>query len=116
MLERQLPARGGVDVRNVGGAVVGHDFLNADAVGGVELQRSSQERDCRWTLLVSEDLGVGQAAVIIDRDVHELPASQPDRFAVAASARPAAAIGGNPMARFQDSSQLLDVDVDQLAG
>src|SRR3954449_618722 len=57
--------------------------------------------------LVVEDLDVGQARAVVDADVHELPADP-------AAARRAVAVDAMPGP--PDAPELLDVDVDQLAG
>ena len=67
----------GVDRGAVGGAVVGDQPLDGDAVAGVVRDRAAQEPDRGGGLLVGEDLDVGQAGGVVDRDVHELPADGP---------------------------------------
>jgi hypothetical protein len=52
-------------------------------VAGVEGDRAAQEADRGPGLLVVEDLGVGQARRIIDRDVHEVPADGMSALALA---------------------------------
>jgi hypothetical protein len=68
------PARNRVHERAVAGAIVCEQLLDLDAVAGEELDRSTEERDDRGGLLVGEDLGLGQARAIVNRDVHVLPA------------------------------------------
>jgi len=109
-----------VQCREVRAAVVGEDALDLDAVAAVEGDRAVQERDRGCCFLVSEDLGVGEAAVVVDADVDELPA---DRAAVAAggvsAARPVAARRASTNAfagAARDPAELFDVDVDELAG
>jgi hypothetical protein len=60
---------GGVDRGAVGAAVVGQDPLNGDAVAGVERDGTSEKADDGAPVLIGEDLGVGQAGAVIDRDV-----------------------------------------------
>ena len=115
MAQLQLAAGLGVDVRDVWGAVVGHHAFDVDAVAGVELDSALEEGDGCRALLIGENLGVGQAAVIVDRDMHELPASEPDRLAVSMGVRLSTTAAGDAMAWFEDPPELLDVDVDQLA-
>jgi hypothetical protein len=45
-----------------------------DAVAGEERERAFEEADRCRRFLVWEDFGVGEAAVVVDRDVDELPA------------------------------------------
>src|SRR5215216_4137400 len=66
----------GVNGGPVGRAVVGHDALDGDAVTGVERDGAAEERDRGAGLLIAQDLGVGQAGGVVDRDVHVLPAGQ----------------------------------------
>jgi hypothetical protein len=103
----------------VGRAVVGHHALDANAVAGEEPQRSAQEPDRGGGLLVAQDLGVGQARVVVDGDVHELPAGGAQQASIGLTDAGAwsalATIGGDRVARNDDPTQLLDVDVHQLA-
>src|SRR5438309_983144 len=88
-------------------------------MAGEERDRACKEGDDRGGLLIAEDLGVGQAGAIVDRDVHTLPAGSAAghtggvsldwRASVTASARDAM-----PSATC-DAPELLDVDMDQLA-
>jgi hypothetical protein len=64
-------------------------------------------------LLVGVDLGVGDAAVVVDGDVDELVAALLVPAApVVCGARPVQA----PPAAVGDAAELLDVDVRQVAG
>jgi hypothetical protein len=100
----------------VSGAVIGQELLDLHAVALEERDRSAEEPDCCCGLLVAENLGVGQARGVVDRDVHELPAdltpSSPGSIGlvrvaafVPMDAVPSAAL---------NTSKLLDVDMDQL--
>ena len=60
--------------------------------------------------LVGQDLREGDARGIVDADVDELPAD------AAASCALAGAIAGDAMADALEAAELLDVDVDHLAG
>ena len=70
----------------------------------------------------TEDLDVGQAGGVVDRDVHELPPPQlqreTDRRCQTRSNQtsPLGAVAGHGMPHYLDASELLDVDVDQLTG
>ena len=62
-------------VAEVAGAVVGEEPLDLDAVAPVEGDCAAEEADGGGGLLVGEDFGVGEAAVVVDRDVDVLPAA-----------------------------------------
>ena len=71
-------------VVDVGPGVIGLQAFGFDVVAGEELERAGNERgDCRG-LLVAVDLGVGQAAVVIDDRVAELPADAGAQFGAGA--------------------------------
>jgi len=103
-----------VELCAVTGAVVGHDSFDLDAVAGEELQRPLKEGDCGDGFLVFEDFDVGEAGGVVDGDVNELPALLVG-FAVIALGGPTGG-PGDPVAGPGDLAELLDVDVDQLAG
>jgi hypothetical protein len=63
-----------VQCRDVRAAVVGEHALDLDAVAGKEGEGAAEEPDRGGCLFVGEDLGVGEAAVVVDGDVDELPA------------------------------------------
>src|SRR5919109_4149213 len=104
----------------VAGAVVGHELLNGDAVLLIEADRASEERDHGGGLLVRERFGVGQAGAVIDRDVHAVEANRAALDASGVTCARAASMlaeAGDavPGALRADPSELLDVDVDELA-
>ena len=70
-------------------------------------QRPDEEAGDRPALLVRQDLDVGEPGGVVDRDVDELPAC---------TLRALAAIAGDPMADAPEAGELLDIEVDQLAG
>src|SRR4029450_12394079 len=108
-----------VDRSAVAGAVVGQDPLDRDPVPPVVRDGPAQEGDRGDGLLVAEHLRVGEAAVVVDRDVHVLPADRvaPPARAICEGAlvmrvRAAAdALAGAAL----DPAELLDVEVDELA-
>ena len=74
-----------------------------------------------FLLLVGQDLGVGQPGVVVQGGVQVAVAEH--RAAVLAGAGgggpvalPCARPGGAPAAAVRDVAELLDIDVDQLAG
>ena len=68
-----------------------------------------EEGDGALLPLVGQDLREGDARGIVDADVDELPAD-------AADAGLAGAVAGDAVADALEAAELLDVDVDQLAG
>src|SRR3974377_1246448 len=101
--------------RDISATVVGHHALDGNPVLGVEAQSTAQEADRSARALVLEHLDVGETAVVVDRDVAELPA---DRVAFAALVVDAAAVvvpaPSHAMAGAAlDPAELLDVDVQQ---
>jgi hypothetical protein len=57
---------------------VGHDPLDGDAVGREPGDCSLEEPDAGLAAFVAEDFHVGEAAVVIDRDVYVVPAGTGD--------------------------------------
>lgn len=92
----------------VGRPVVGHDPLHGDAQPLVERERPGHEAAGRALPLVGQQLGVGDAAVVVDRHVQAREPG-PARGAAAAPEGPVAAAVGY-------ARHLLDVDVDELPG
>jgi hypothetical protein len=90
--------------------------VGADAVSFVERDRSTEEADGGAGLLVLEDFDVGQACGVIDADVDELPAGDADALAVEPGLLLAGAAAGDAVPSAADPPQLLDVDVQELAG
>src|SRR5215213_5871675 len=117
--DRELAAGDGVHERAVGGAVVGQDRFDLDAVATVEGNGAAEEADRGRGFLVGEDFGVGEAAVIVDGDVDELVA---DGVASSSGLVDVARVvmlspaADAPAGATLDPAQLLDVDVDELAG
>src|ERR671930_2087643 len=103
----------------VAGAVVGEHAFDGDAVAAVEGDRALQEAGRGRGLLVAEDLRVGEAAVVVDRDVDVLPALAAASVAVAVgigAGGAAASVAERALAGAAfDSTELLDVDVHELA-
>ena len=90
-------------------AVVGHDPLDRNAVDGKPGERAFEKTGGGFLALVWQDFAVGEPAGVIDADVQALPADpvMPIDCAGAAS--------GDAMANALDASELLGVDMDQLA-
>ena len=66
-----------------------------------------QEGDGALLALVGQDLGEGDARGVVEADVDELPAG---------AAALAGALAGDAVADLLEAAELLDVEVDQLAG
>ena len=104
--------------RDVGGAVVGHHPLDRDPVATVEGQRPAQKADRGERPLVAQHLDVGKTGGVVDADVNASQPSwrrrTPEPSVLVGLPAPAA---GDPLASpTLDPPQLLDVDVDELAG
>jgi hypothetical protein len=82
--------------------------LHLDAVRAVEADELAQEGDGALGRLVRIDAGQAESRVVVDRDVHVLPAG--------VALRLPSAIAGHPMTRPEDATELLDVDVHELTG
>ena len=108
-----------MDRRDIGGTVVGHEPLDPDPVAGVESGGATQEADRRRRLLIGQHLGVGEAAVVVDRDVHELPADRQPAAALEVDARGvvvlAQAVPDALAGAALEPAQPLDIDVHELA-
>src|SRR5689334_12537765 len=70
VVDAELAAGDGVDRAAVGGAVVGQDPFDRDPVLLVVGAGAAQEGGGGGGAFVGEDLGVGEAAVVVDGDVH----------------------------------------------
>jgi hypothetical protein len=90
-------------------AVVGHDAGDGNPQAGVVGHSRLEERNGAIRLLVGLDLGEGDAGMIVDADVDELPA---DTAAVAL----AGSIAGDAVADLVEATELFDIDMDNLAG
>ena len=91
----------------VAAAVVGQDPLDRDPVARVEAPGALEEGGRRRRRLVGQLLGVGQPAVVVDREVDPVPAD---------AAVPVALTAGDPMtAARSDPAEHLGVEVDEFA-
>ena len=117
--DAELGAGEAVRAALVGGAVVGHHPLNRDAVAREERDDAAQKANHGAGLLVGQNLGIGQAAVVVDGDVHAFAADllSTSPGGVGLGRRPVLAAAGEALADTAlDAAELFDVDVDQLAG
>src|SRR5438876_3705892 len=108
-----------VERGDVGGPVVGQQALDRDPVAGVVGARSAQEANRRLRLLVGQHLGIGEPAVVVDRDVHELPAHGLPAATLGIETRVVVVLAQAARDAFAgtalDPPQPLDVDVSELA-
>lgn len=104
----QPPASGAEALGDVARAVVRKDPPNADLVASKPPQRAPQERGHRDPVVISEQLDVGDARVVVDRNMQDVPA---DALVAIDIAGPA----GDPVAEPPDAAKLLGVQVQQIA-
>lgn len=104
VLDREL---GEALAEGIGGAVVGHDALDGNAVAGEPVEGAAEEGDGAFFLLVRQEFGVGEPRSIVDRHMQRLPA---DAVMAVDRARPAT---GDAMADAFDATELLGVEVDE---
>jgi len=90
----------------VTGAVIGEYALDANAELLIVGDGGGQEGGGRGTFLIGQDLGEGETGVIVDSDMHIIPAQ---------AAGATAEIAMNAGADLAESAQLLDVEVKQIA-
>ena len=106
--EAELSAGLAEGVSFVAGAIVGHHAGDGDAEAFVIGQRSLEESNCAFGLLIGQDIGEGDVRGIVDADVNMFPA---DTAAVGL----AGAVTGDAVAGVLKAAQGLDVEMDQLA-
>ena len=76
---------------------------------------TSEEADRCARALVLQHLGVCQPAVVVDRDMHELPAGDATPATIDLGLALAGAAAVDAVADTADAAELLDVEVDELA-
>ena len=89
------------------GAVVGHDATDLEAEVGEVGRGLAQEAAGGSSFFIREQGGEGDTGMVIDGDIEKLPAG---------AAGFILGIAGEAMAGLVDAGQLLDVDVQQVAG
>ena len=103
------PAQGfGVAEGSEAGAIVRHDALDLDAEASKEAQGIEEKAQAGRAFFVGQDFRVGEARVVVDRQMDILPAD-------AAGVALAGPVAGDPVTDPIELAQLLDVDVDDLA-
>jgi hypothetical protein len=68
-------ARLGEGARAIAGTVIGHDALRIDAELCIEGQGGGEEGDRSLLFIVGQERGEGDAGVVVDEAVDELPPS-----------------------------------------
>ena len=97
----------GKDARAIRGAVVGQDARDADAAPGEVAHRPGQKARRRLLGFVGEDFDVPEPRAVVDGHMHGLPAD---------AGRPSAPIAVDAMPDAPDLPELLDVEMQQIAG
>src|SRR5271165_1225168 len=105
-LDAEFVAAGDEAARAEAGAVIGHHPANGNAQAGKVSHRLAQEFAGGDSLFVWQQGGEGDAGVVIDGDIEELP-SGATGFVLG--------ISGEAMAGFGDASQLFDVAMQQVS-
>jgi len=113
--DAEEPAVQGVHGRAVGGAVVGEDAFDVDAVAGEEGDCAAQETGSGFGAFIGEHFDVGEPAVVVDRDVDEVPAGVAGPAAVDRDLALALSAAADAVAGTRNAAQILDVDVHELA-
>src|SRR3954470_20039091 len=91
----------------IAGAVIGEETADGDAELGVVAESGEQEGGSGKAFFIGQDLGKGDAGVVVDGDMDVLPADVAGiAFAVAMDA----------VADAADAAQFLDVEMEQIAG
>jgi hypothetical protein len=107
MCEAEFMAGGGEELGAIGGAAIGEELLDGEAVSGVEAEGQVQSLEDALGAFVREETGEGEAGVIIDGDVETF-----DAGAWVAEG----AVTGGAHARAIKAAELLDVEVEEFAG
>ena len=90
----------------VAGTAVGQNALDREAESGVESSCHEEKEHGRLVVLVGQDGGEADAAVIVDGDV---------QIFVAGASSLASVIAMDAMARLYDPGQPFDIEVDEIA-
>jgi len=107
MADAEPAASGGEEPRAIARAVVGEQAAKANAERTIVADRGLEERDGRDSAFVGQNQHESKAGVVVDGDVNELPTG--------AAATPGLVAGG-AMTGAREASELLDVEMKQVAG
>jgi len=91
----------------IAGTIVAEHTGDGDAEAGIVIDGRLQESGGRRSFLVRKDLREGNAGVVVDGDMHVLPAGAMDA---------AATVAGDATTYGLETSDLFDVEVKQIAG
>jgi hypothetical protein len=91
----------------IAGAIIGEHLADGDAEAAVIGQGGGEEGSGRGRLLIGQDLGEGDAGVIVDGDMDEVPAQ---------AAGTAALVAMNAVADLGEAAEFLDIEMQQIAG
>ncbi len=103
----ELLAEAAKEAGAIAGTVIGKHTGDGDAQAGVVVDGGLQEGGCGRGFLVGKDLREGNAGVVVDGDMHVLPARAMDA---------AATVAGDAATDGLETSDLLDVEVEEIAG
>jgi hypothetical protein len=101
------PLADSIELGLVAGSVVGHYRLDGYAAVLEPGDRASEKASRARGSFIRQDLGVSHARSVVDGDMDELPAD---------ASNTGGAVTVDAMSNTSDTTQLLDVDVDQFAG
>jgi hypothetical protein len=104
--DTELPAGGGKDPGAIGGAAIGQEALDANAVSGIKGDRLEEGIESTGDLFIGQETGKSEATVIINGDMERLDTGP--RIALGAIARSADT-------RAREAAQLLDIEVEEFA-
>ena len=107
MFEAEGGDGGAHGVGAVAGAIVGVNALGGDAMLLKEGESGVEEGDGALGGFIGEELGEGQAAVIVDGDVEIFPPGAAGVIVLA--------VAGDAVAGARDAGELLDVEVEEFA-
>ncbi len=107
MADAETTASIAEEARAVARAVVGQQTTNADAERAVVTDCGVEESDGGVAAFIGQDLREGQPGVVVNSDMHELPAGAATALGL---------VGGNAMTGAEEASELLDVEMQQIAG
>lgn len=105
--EAEFLAGGGEELGAVGGAAIGEDALNGDAVVLIEGDRLMESGEDAGSLFVWEEAGEGEAGVVVDGDVETFEAGAWVALGF---------VAGGADARLGEAAELFDVEVEEVAG
>ena len=108
VLETEGGDGGAHGMGTIAGAIVGVAALGLDAVSGKESEGGMEEGDGTLGGFIGEELGKGEAGMVVDGDVQELPARAWGVIVLA--------VAGDAVTCAHDPGELLDVEMRSAAG